>query len=109
MNPFSATLELQMKSDYANRDSLKWIAAELKKNPKVADVAYQVDLMVFTPFPDTHDEARGGLMGIHPATLYETGTGSGHHCGAARHCRVRGLRVWALLLRTEHDGGHHVA
>ena len=30
MNPFSATLELQ---------------AELKKNPKVADVAYQVDLM----------------------------------------------------------------
>ena len=28
-----------------NRDSLKWIAAELKKNPKVADVAYQVDLM----------------------------------------------------------------
>lgn len=45
MNPFSATLELQMKSDYANRDSLKWIAAELKKNPKVSDVAYQVDLM----------------------------------------------------------------
>ena len=45
MNPFSATLELQMKSDYAKRDSLKWIAAELKKNPKVADVAYQVDLM----------------------------------------------------------------
>lgn len=45
MNPFSATLELQMKSDYANRDSLKWIAAELKKNPKIADVAYQVDLM----------------------------------------------------------------
>ena len=34
-----------MKSDYANRDSLKWIAAELKNNPKVADVAYQVDLM----------------------------------------------------------------
>ena len=44
-NPFSATLELQLKSDYANRDSLKWIAEELKKNPKVADVAYQVDLM----------------------------------------------------------------
>ena len=44
-NPFSATLELQMNSDYANRDSLQWIAEELKKNPKVADVAYQVDLM----------------------------------------------------------------
>ena len=38
-NPFSATLELQLKSDYANRDSLKWIAEELKKNPKVADIA----------------------------------------------------------------------
>jgi cell division transport system permease protein len=44
-NPFSATLELQMNSEYANSDSLQWIAAELKKNPKVADVAYQVDLM----------------------------------------------------------------
>ena len=45
MNPFSATLELQLKSDYANRDSLRWIAKELQKNPKVSDVAYQVDLM----------------------------------------------------------------
>lgn len=44
-NPFSATLELRLNSDYANRDSLKWIAEELKKNPKVADIAYQVDLM----------------------------------------------------------------
>ena len=45
VNPFPATLELQLKSDYANRDSLKWIANELQKNPKVTDVAYQVDLM----------------------------------------------------------------
>lgn len=44
-NPFSATLELRLNSDYANSDSLKWIAGELKKNPKVVDVAYQVDLM----------------------------------------------------------------
>ena len=45
MNPFVATLELQLNSDYANRDSLAWIAAELRKNPKVSDVAYQEDLM----------------------------------------------------------------
>jgi cell division transport system permease protein len=45
VNPFPATLELQLKSDYANRDSLKWIAKELQNNPKVTDVAYQVDLM----------------------------------------------------------------
>ena len=45
MNPFVATLELQLKSQYANRDSLTWIAKELKRNPKVTDVAYQEDLM----------------------------------------------------------------
>ena len=45
VNPFPATLELQMHSEYANRDSLKWIAEEIRKNPKVADVTYQVDLM----------------------------------------------------------------
>ena len=44
-NPFVATLEIQMKSDYANCDSLKWISAELKRNPAVTDVAYQEDLM----------------------------------------------------------------
>jgi cell division transport system permease protein len=45
VNPFPATLELQLHSEYANRDSLKWIAKELQKNPKVTDVAYQVDLI----------------------------------------------------------------
>ena len=45
VNPFPATLELQVHSEYATRDSLKWIAKELQKNPKITDVAYQVDLM----------------------------------------------------------------
>ena len=44
-NPFVATLELQLKSDYANRDSLLWIAEELRENHFVTDVAYQEDLM----------------------------------------------------------------
>ncbi|MBO6033364.1 MAG: permease-like cell division protein FtsX [Prevotella sp.] len=44
-NPFVATLELQLKSDYANRDSLMWIVYELQKNPKVTDVSFQEDLM----------------------------------------------------------------
>lgn len=44
-NPFVATVEIQLKADYANRDSLKWISAELMKMPKVTDVAYQEDLM----------------------------------------------------------------
>ena len=45
MNPFPATLELQLHSDYANADSLAWISEELRKNTRVTDVAYQVDLM----------------------------------------------------------------
>ncbi len=45
MNPFPATLELQLHADYANADSLAWISDELKKNQEVAEVAYQVDLM----------------------------------------------------------------
>jgi cell division transport system permease protein len=45
VNPFPATLEIRMHAEYANRDSLKWIAEEIRKNEKVADVAYQVDLM----------------------------------------------------------------
>lgn len=45
INPFSATLELQMKSNYACHDSLLWIAKELKQNAKVTDVVYQEDLM----------------------------------------------------------------
>lgn len=44
-NPFVATLEIQLKSDYVSRDSMKWIAKELRSNPKVIDVAYQEDLM----------------------------------------------------------------
>lgn len=44
-NPFVASMEMHLKSDYANRDSLKWISAELKKVPKVTDVVYQEDLM----------------------------------------------------------------
>lgn len=45
VNPFVATLELQLKSDYVGHDSLQWIAKELTSNPKVTDVAYQEDLM----------------------------------------------------------------
>lgn len=44
-NPFAATLEIRMKSDYANSDSLKWVSAELRKCGGVTDVAYQEDLM----------------------------------------------------------------
>ncbi len=44
-NPYSASIELTMQSDYANNDSLQWIAKELKKYPKVSEITYQKDLM----------------------------------------------------------------
>lgn len=45
INPFTSSIEVQLKADYANTDSLKWISAELKKNQKVTDVTYHQDLM----------------------------------------------------------------
>lgn len=46
VNPFVATLEMNVNADYANADSLRVIAKELKKNKKqVADVAYQENMM----------------------------------------------------------------
>lgn len=44
-NPFAATLEIQLKADYANRDSLKWIVKELKQDNRVSDLSYMEDLM----------------------------------------------------------------
>ena len=44
-NTFPATLEIRLNADYACRDSLKWIAKELKKDERVSDLAYMEDLM----------------------------------------------------------------
>jgi cell division transport system permease protein len=44
-NPFPATLEVQLKADYVNSDSLKVIASEIRKDKRVSDLAYQEDLM----------------------------------------------------------------
>ena len=44
-NPFAASLEIRLKSDYANRDSLKWIVKELQQDDRVSDLTYMEDLM----------------------------------------------------------------
>ncbi len=44
-NPFPATLEIRLKADYANRDSLTWIAKEIRKDARVSDLTYMEDLM----------------------------------------------------------------
>lgn len=45
VNPFSSSIDLTLKSDYANNDSLVWIAPELKKYSKVSEISYQRDLI----------------------------------------------------------------
>lgn len=45
VNPFVASIELNLKSDYANTDSLNWISKALMTNNKVTEVTYQQDLM----------------------------------------------------------------
>ena len=45
VNPFVGSIELQLKADYANSDSLKTISQQLKANPKVNEITYPQDLM----------------------------------------------------------------
>ena len=44
-NPFTAEIELRLKANYANNDSIKRIAADLKRFEGVSDVAYRQDLV----------------------------------------------------------------
>lgn len=45
VNPFSSSIDLTLRSAYANSDSLAWISKELKKYPKVTEITYQKDLI----------------------------------------------------------------
>ena len=44
-NPCPASIEVTLRSDYANNDSLTWITDELKKYPKVNQINYQKELI----------------------------------------------------------------
>lgn len=44
-NPFSISMELSMKADYSNNDSLLWIEKELEEMKPVSEVTYQKDLV----------------------------------------------------------------
>lgn len=44
-NPFTSSIEIQLRGTYANTDSLKWISRELKRDARVKDLAYPQDLM----------------------------------------------------------------
>lgn len=42
-NPFTASLEVGLKADYANNDSIRWITTEMKRMPYVVDLSYQTE------------------------------------------------------------------
>lgn len=44
-NPFLSSVEVTLRADYANNDSLRWIEKELRAIPKVSEIAYQKDLV----------------------------------------------------------------
>lgn len=45
VNPFLSSIDITLRADYANNDSLAWISGELKAFPKVGEVSYQKDLI----------------------------------------------------------------
>lgn len=44
-NPFLSSVEITLKPDYANSDSLAYISKELRAYPKVSEVKYEKDLV----------------------------------------------------------------
>lgn len=44
-NPFPISMEISMKADYSNNDSLLWIEKELEEMPQIDEVVYQKDLV----------------------------------------------------------------
>ena len=52
-NPFSASIEVKLKSDYANADSIAKIEKQIRKNTDIQDVLYQKELVdEFEQFTD---------------------------------------------------------
>ncbi len=45
VNPLPSSVELTLRGDYANNDSLTWISKELRRYPKVSEINYQRDLV----------------------------------------------------------------
>lgn len=44
-NPFNASIEIKLSSDYANSDSVQWIQEELLGNKNILEVSYPQELM----------------------------------------------------------------
>lgn len=44
-NPFTASIDIRLNSEYANSDSIQWIEKELLANKKVLEINYPQDLI----------------------------------------------------------------
>ena len=44
-NPFTASIEIKLHSDYANSDSISWIEQKIMQNKKVMEINYPQDLL----------------------------------------------------------------
>ena len=123
-NPFLSSVELTLSADYANTDSLKWIAKELKAFPKVKEITYPEDLidavnkniakislvllvlavlltfvsfsLISASFLHPHHEVSRCLVGIHPSSLCHAGLLGGCRCRA--HCLYRAWGVHLCLV-----------
>ncbi|MBO4590095.1 MAG: permease-like cell division protein FtsX [Bacteroidaceae bacterium] len=45
LNPYTASVEVSLKADYANNDSLRWIEKSLREDAIVTDISYPHDLV----------------------------------------------------------------
>ena len=127
-NPFLGSIEVNLKADYANSDSLRWIEKELKKYPKVGDITYQQDLMdsvndnlrkisivllilagLLTFVSFSYDAVGRRVVEVHTTALRlpcrRRGIGGRPDSGGG----LGGLRLCAGAVRTRRHDGHHVA
>ena len=44
-NPFKASIEIKLKADYANADSIAWIEKKIKKRTNIQEIMYQRELI----------------------------------------------------------------
>ncbi|MGL5273297.1 MAG: cell division protein FtsX [Phocaeicola sp.] len=44
-NPFTASIEIKLKADYAKKDSIRWIQKEIQKESNVLEIIYPEDLL----------------------------------------------------------------
>ena len=119
-NPLSASIEIRLKSAYANTDSIERIEKQLGQETHIKDIIYQQEHRTHQPpvagtgrlavadflcvdqqyhqahhlrqaVPDTHHAIGRGRLGIHPAAFPVAQLLDWLVCGLGGRCRTMGL------------------